>query len=191
MRHQKRGRKLSRKKAHRNHLMRNLITQIFLHGRITTTLAKAKTVQPMIEKIIAKNLKLKSKMDSYRYLAKVLYSEKAMTNLQKKFNPELKKYTSGFTKIIKIKNRYGDNSAMAILDLRVDEEKKSYFIAQKKRKAQDKDSKDKKVEPEKNKTGFWDRFKKTDKRSKKVRRKRPAQTKELAEKESVQRTTSK
>jgi len=191
MRHQKRGRKLSRKKAHRNHLMRNLLTQILLHGRITTTLAKAKTVQPLIEKVIARNLKFKTKMDSHRYLDKLLYSKEAMTNLQNKFNPELKKYTSGFTKLIKIKNRPGDNCPMAILDLRVDEVNKSYFIAQKKQKAKDKDTKNKKVEPDKNKGSFWDRFKKTDKRSKKVKRKNQIQSKELAEKESIQRTTSK
>ena len=52
MRHQKAGRKFKRSPSHRRMLLRNLATALIEHGRITTTLAKAKELQPYVEKLI-------------------------------------------------------------------------------------------------------------------------------------------
>ena len=185
MRHQKKGKKLSRKRPHRNHLMRNLITQVLLHSRIETTLSKAKAVKPQLEKTISKALD-KDEMNAKRFLDSHLYSKKATDNLLNLYRDDLKKKDGGYTKLIKLGKRKGDGSQMVLIDLRVSEDNRPEKEVSKSdnKKAESK-------EKEEEKGSFWDRFKsgddKPDGKSKKSGKKAQTQTK----KEPTQRTTSK
>ncbi len=186
MRHRKRGKKLSRKKAHRDKLVRNLVTQIFEHGRIKTTLAKAKLARPAVDKAIT-TAKKNTPADKER-LAKYLFTDQALDNIYNKYFEDFKKRESGYSRLIRLSRRGGDNSKMAYLDLLVDDELKQTKTS----KSDSKDSKkEKKEEKQKDKKSFWDRFssqegKKQDKNIKESKAKA-----NLREKESTQRTTSK
>jgi large subunit ribosomal protein L17 len=194
-------RKLSRKKAHRNHLVRNLATQLFLHGRIKTTLAKAKTVQPVVDKLVTLS-RQKNKLVVRRYLQSFLYSQKAAENVLDYSRGDLKDKASGFAKIIRIDSRLGDGSKLALLDLSIDNKKKSFFLAAEIKKKKDKKEgkEGKESEPEKEpsqkkggtlKKGgtFWDRFKAQ--KGSKTESKKDRQGGDIDKKDPTQRTTSK
>ncbi len=189
MRDRRKHRKLSRKKAHREHLVRNLATQIFLHGRIKTSLAKAKTVQQVIDRLVT--ISKKDSLESRRYLQGYLFSKKAVENLLKEFKADFKEKQSGYTKILRLGTRLGDGSQMVILDLSVDDQKKSFAkaaeVRKKKEKAGEKEPKKEKQETEKKKS-FWDRFK--GKKKEEVSTKDSPKA-DRSEKEPTQRTTSK
>ncbi len=106
---------LSRTSAERKALLRNLATSFFRHERIETTLAKAKEVQRMVEKMITR-----AKVDSVharRIVARKLYDEAVLAKLFKEIAPMYVDVNGGYTRIIKTQNRLGDAADMAILDL--------------------------------------------------------------------------
>ncbi len=182
MRHQKKGRKLSRKKAHRNHLMRNLITQVLLHSRIETTLPKAKAVKPQLEKTISKALS-KDKINAKRFLDSRLYSKKAVDNLLNLYRDDLKNKDGGYSKLIKLGRRKGDGSPMVLLNLRVSEDNRP-----------EKEVEESSKEDSKNKTkkeSFWDRLKPGQKKPTEKLDKSGEKVQPKTEKDPTQRTTSK
>lgn len=106
---------LSRTSAERKALLRNLATSFFRHERIETTLAKAKEVQRMVEKMITR-----AKTDSVhnrRIIARDIYDEAVTAKLFKEIGPLYADVAGGYTRIIKTQNRLGDAAEMAILDL--------------------------------------------------------------------------
>lgn len=115
-RHQYKGRKLSREKAHRKSLMRNLASQVILHEKITTTLPKAKEVRPIIEKLITR-----SKLDSVanrREVAKFLSNDpNSVKKLFQDLGPLYKDRNGGYIRIVKTGNRKGDNAEIAEIQL--------------------------------------------------------------------------
>lgn len=115
MRHQKKKVTLGRKKGPRQALLRNLTMSVILYEKVKTTRAKAKAVEPLVNKMIS--LGKKNTLAARRQL----YSYFPIENPVKKIMEELaKKYTdqqSGFTRIIKIGPRRGDAAEMVQIEL--------------------------------------------------------------------------
>lgn len=187
MRHKKKGKKLARKKPHRDHLMRNLITQILLHSKIKTTLPKAKAVKPQLEKIISKALN-KDEMNARRFLNSYLYSKDAVSNLLGSYRNDLKNINGGYSKLIKLGKRKGDGSPMVLIDLKIsDDNRPSKEIVQDKEEDESKQAE----KPEEEKDSFWDRFKPGQKKPSEKPDKTGEKTQPKTKKDPTQRTTSK
>lgn len=128
MRHRKAGRKFKRSPAHRQMLLRNLATALLEHGQITTTLAKAKDLQPYTERLISmacRGLKRQAEIDADRLpLAEF---RRALTIVTKKdicyklfyeIAPQFVDRPGGYTRIYKLaKVRQGDCASMAVISL--------------------------------------------------------------------------
>ncbi len=128
MRHLKSGRKFKRSPSHRKMLFRNLATALLEHGKITTTLAKAKELQPYTEKLITlacRGLKRQAKIDGdrlplneFRRALSVLTSKDVCYKLFHEIAPRYLDRPGGYTRIYKLaKVRQGDCSAMAVISL--------------------------------------------------------------------------
>lgn len=109
------GKKLGRNTNSRKALFRGLIRSLVEHGKITTTLSKAKAVQPDIDKLLTK-VKLDTLSSRRIVLAKLANDRKTTESLFKNFSTNLKNRTSGFTRITKLSRRRGDNVQVAILE---------------------------------------------------------------------------
>jgi large subunit ribosomal protein L17 len=115
MRHNRLGRQLSRTASHRKAMMRNLVTSLFEHERITTTLAKAKEGRRFAERLIttarAGDLPARRRVSSY------VRSETIARKLMEEIAPRFKERPGGYTRIYRLGPRPGDNGEMAILEL--------------------------------------------------------------------------
>ena len=138
MRHLVKGRKLGRTTAHRRAMLRNLVTSFIEKERITTTVAKAKEVRPVAEKLItlAKSDSLHARRQALRAVTK----ESAVTRLFAEIGPRFVERPGGYTRIVKLDIRKGDGASMAILEMVGAEFKKKA-----KKKKKDKDAKAKKA----------------------------------------------
>jgi large subunit ribosomal protein L17 len=132
MRHLAKGRKLGRTTAHREALLRNLVTSFFEKERIQTTLAKAKEARPLAEKMIT--LAKKNTLPTRRRALAFLTKESAVTRLFNDIAPRFSERPGGYTRIVKTGLRLGDGSQMALLELIGSEYKKK----EKKKKDKDK-----------------------------------------------------
>ena len=115
MKHNITNRKLNRTSSHRKSLLMNLSNALIKHEQITTTLPKAKELRPYVEKIIT--LGKKGDLESRRKANSILQDEK---NTKKIFNIIAERYKErigGYTRIVKIGNRFGDNAPTAIIEL--------------------------------------------------------------------------
>lgn len=115
MRHLKSGRKLGRTTAHRKALFRNMVTALIRRERIRTTLAKAKELRSHVEKTIT--LGKKGTLHARRLARKVVTEKDVFVKL---FGPLSERYAQrngGYTRIIKIGNRLGDDAPMAFIEL--------------------------------------------------------------------------
>ncbi len=124
MRHLRKGKKLGRVAKQRKALYKTMTVSLIEHGRIRTTLTKAKALKPFIEKAVTRAKE--DNIHSVRILRK-LFPEKTTKLLTKKWAPLFKERTGGYTRIIKLVNRQSDASPMAYLEFverPVDEEKK-------------------------------------------------------------------
>jgi len=115
MRHQKAGKKLSRTPAHRKALFENLITALLEKERIETTLAKAKAVRPIAEKVIT--LAKRNDLHSKKIAFSILPKESVVRKLFNEIAPRFKDRPGGYTRIIRTAPRIGDNAEMAIIEL--------------------------------------------------------------------------
>ena len=117
MRHRKAGRKFKRTPSHRRMMLRNLATSLIEHGRIETTLAKAKELQPYVEKIITL-AKDGWDLNRFRRVLAVLTSKKVAFDLFHEIGPRFKGRPGGYTRIYKLaKVRQGDAAPMAVIAL--------------------------------------------------------------------------
>lgn len=125
MRHARRGRKLSRDAAHRDALLMNLAGSLIEHGRIRTTIAKAKELRPYVEKLVTQARK--GDLHSRRTVLKKLRMhdsasarDKGKTPIvEKLFNevaPRFADRPGGYTRIIKLGPRSGDSTEMAFIE---------------------------------------------------------------------------
>lgn len=107
------GRRLSRDINERKALFKGLMSALVLHGRIKTTKEKAKAIQGQIDKLV--NHAKKEKLIARNLLMPYL-SPKALEKMIVEIVPRFKQRTSGYTRILKIGNRFGDNASMAIME---------------------------------------------------------------------------
>jgi large subunit ribosomal protein L17 len=115
MRHRKAGRKLGRLKEHREALLRNLMISLIEHRKIQTTVAKAKSVQPEIESLLA--LARVDTPHARRLALSRLANKKAMNSLFAFAPAQYAGRNGGFTRITKLGPRQGDGAEMAIIEL--------------------------------------------------------------------------
>lgn len=114
MRHQRKGRSLGRDSAHRKALYANLTGELVEHGRITTTLAKAKEVRPVAEKMVT--LGKRGDLHARRQAKAFLRSGDVVHALFADVAPKFAERNGGYTRIVKLGPRPGDNAEMAILE---------------------------------------------------------------------------
>jgi large subunit ribosomal protein L17 len=124
MRHARRGKKLGRDSAHRKALYANLAGALIEHGRIKTTVTKAKAVKPIAEQMIT--LGRRGDLHARRQATAFLRSRDVVHKLFADIAPLFKERPGGYTRIVKLGPRPGDAAEMAYLEL-VDEE---YVAAQ-------------------------------------------------------------
>jgi large subunit ribosomal protein L17 len=115
MRHRNEGRKLSRNTSHRRALLRNLVTALLEHGRLMTTLPKAKEVRPLAERMITlgKRDSLHARRQVHSYLLKDETARKVFSTIAPKFADR----KGGYSRIIRLGNRKGDGADLAIIEL--------------------------------------------------------------------------
>ncbi len=114
MRHQRKTVKLGRKEGHRKSLLANLAVSLIAHNRIKTTLAKAKAVKPLAEKLVT--IGKKNTIHARRTAKAVLRQDEAVTKLFAEIAPRAADRKGGYTRIIKLGQRQSDASEMALLE---------------------------------------------------------------------------
>src|SRR5205085_12464531 len=114
MRHLKRTAKLGRRGDHRNAMLANLVCSLIIHKRIKTTLAKAKAARSVAEKMVT--LGKKGTIHDRRLAAARLHQEDAVRILFNDIAPTQKDRRGGYTRIVKLNQRQGDASQLAILE---------------------------------------------------------------------------
>ena len=115
MRHGKKVNHLGRKTAHRKSMLANMACSLIEHKRINTTLAKAKALKIFVEPLVTK-----SKVDSThnrRIAFSYLRDKYAVTELFREVATKVGDRPGGYTRIIKLGNRLGDNAEMAMIEL--------------------------------------------------------------------------
>ena len=115
MRHRIKTKKLDRKKAPREMMLRNLASSILIYESVKTTKAKAKYVRSLVEKMIttAKKDNLEARRKLIEKLPQKMAVKKAMEVLGKRY----KDRQGGYTRIIKLPKRQGDGAEMAVIEL--------------------------------------------------------------------------
>ena len=119
MRHGDKINNLGRKKAHREALLSNMASQLITHKRIVTTLAKAKALRTYIEPLVTKTKKAESKeqiMHNHRIVFSYLQDKSAVKELFTVIGPKVASRPGGYTRIIKLGIRVGDNAERAMIE---------------------------------------------------------------------------
>jgi large subunit ribosomal protein L17 len=115
MRHGKKHNHLGRTTSHRKAMLSNMATSLILHKRITTTLAKAKALRVYVEPILTKGKD--DTTHSRRTVFSYLQDKDATTILFREIAEKIANRPGGYTRIVKLQNRLGDNAEMAIIEL--------------------------------------------------------------------------
>jgi len=136
MRHLKAGRKLGRNTSHRIATLRNMVTSLIEHEKIQTTDAKAKELRRLADKMITlgKRGDLHARRQAMRVIRQKSVAKKLFDDVALRF----KDTNGGYTRIIKVKRRHGDNAPVSVIEFSVLEE------AEKKKEKKEKKSKKKK-----------------------------------------------
>ena len=120
MRHGDKIKNLSRTKSHRDALLSNLSIALITHKRIVTTVAKAKALRVYVEPLISKTKKTETKeqiMHQHRVVFSHLQDKAAIKELFTVVGPKVAGRPGGYTRIIKLGARQGDNAEMAMIEL--------------------------------------------------------------------------
>ncbi len=115
MRHRKKFNHLGRKTAHRKAMLSNMACSLIEHKRINTTVAKAKALRVFVEPIItkSKNDTTHNRRTTFRYLR----NKYAVTELFRVIAPKVADRPGGYTRIIRLGRRLGDNAEMCMIEL--------------------------------------------------------------------------
>jgi len=115
MRHQRKTVKLGRTQGHRDALLANLAVSLIEHGRIKTTVAKAKAVRPLVEKLVTKAKK--GSLHARRMaLADLRHNQPAVSKLFTEIGPLNAERKGGYTRIVKLGARRSDSAEMALIE---------------------------------------------------------------------------
>jgi large subunit ribosomal protein L17 len=115
MRHRVHGSKLGRTTAHRKAMVRNQLTALFTHERITTTLAKAKNLRPVAERMVT--LARTGTLPARRKVLTMVSDKEIVRRLFDEIAPRFMDRPGGYTRVLKLGRRHGDNAPMAIIEL--------------------------------------------------------------------------
>ena len=115
MKHRIKGKKLNRTSSHRKALFKNMAQAIIKHEQIITTLPKAKTMKPIVEKLIT--LAKKGSLHAKRQAYSKLRDDKMVTKLFGTLATRYADRAGGYTRVLKAGYRYGDAAAMAVIEL--------------------------------------------------------------------------
>jgi large subunit ribosomal protein L17 len=115
MRHNKAGRRLGRTTSHRIAMFRNMVTSLLNHERITTTDAKAKELRSIAEKMVT--LGKKGDLHAMRQAASYIRDKKVVTKLFATIAPRYQERSGGYTRIVKLGIRPGDNAPLSMIEL--------------------------------------------------------------------------
>jgi large subunit ribosomal protein L17 len=144
MNHQIAGRKLGRTTDHKEAMLRNLVTSLIMHDRLTTTEAKAKELRKIADRMIT--LGKKGDLAAVRRAGRVVRSKEALGRLFKELAPLFANRNGGYTRIIHYKIRRGDHAPMAIIEWT---ESAASKAPEKEKKAPARKAAEKKQEPDK------------------------------------------
>ncbi len=117
MRHRVGFRKLGRTTPHRKALLRNLATALFDRERIQTTLAKAKELRPYAEKLITLAKREEGRLHARRQVLRDIKDESIVKKLFDSLGARFATRPGGYTRILRLGTRHGDNAEMAIVEL--------------------------------------------------------------------------
>lgn len=117
MRHRRDGRHLSRTAEHRRALLRNLVTELFRHERIETTVAKAKEARRVAERMITFAKRGPTNLAARRHVESYLFDETVAKKLFDTIAPWYAERKGGYTRILRTRARLGDAGEMALFEL--------------------------------------------------------------------------
>lgn len=115
MRHGSAGRQFGRNSGHRKALLRSLVTSLLRHERIETTVAKAKEIRPLAEKMIT--LAKRGDLHARRQALSFIQDESVVQGLFTDVAPRFSARNGGYTRIVRTRNRLGDAAPMAVIEL--------------------------------------------------------------------------
>ena len=115
MRHLNKGRKLNRTASHRKALFANMATSLFKHGRIETTVAKAKELRGIAESLI--QLGKRGDLHARRQAYQTIREQDILKKLFDTIAPQYKERPGGYTRVLKTRTRKGDAAPMALIEL--------------------------------------------------------------------------
>jgi len=115
MRHNLKGRKLSRTSAHREAMLDNMATSLFQHEKITTTLIKSKELRRTAEKLIT--IAKRNDLHARRLAARKVRDNDVLRKLFDNIGPRYANRNGGYTRIIRLGPRFGDGAPMSIIEL--------------------------------------------------------------------------
>ena len=109
------GARLGGSASHQKAMLGNLATNLFEHGRITTTEAKARRLRPVAERLITKAKK--GDLHNRRQVMRTILDKGVVHTLFTEIGPRYENRPGGYTRITKVGNRRGDNAPMAVIEL--------------------------------------------------------------------------
>lgn len=115
MRHNVRGRKLGRTSAHRTAMFRNQLASLVEHERIITTVAKAKEMRPVAERVITRGRQ--DTVAARRWVRRWLPNRDHVKKVFDEISPRYADRPGGYTRVVKLGPRKGDGAEMAVLEL--------------------------------------------------------------------------
>ena len=133
MYHGKAGRKLGRTSSHKEAMLRNMVTSVIKYERIRTTDMKAKELRKVADKMIT--LGKKGSLHSRRQALSVVRDKAVVSKLFGELTERYRNRAGGYTRIIKVGYRFGDNAPVSILEFIPDENKKEKTKVKEKTKA--------------------------------------------------------
>lgn len=119
MRHNKAGRKLSRRKEHREAMLANLAASLVKNGRVKTTDAKAKEIRPFVERLVT--FAKRGDLHARRIVLSRLKDSDAVRKLFEEIGPKYTNRFGGYTRILKLGFRLGDNAPVSLIEFVGDE----------------------------------------------------------------------
>jgi large subunit ribosomal protein L17 len=115
MRHGAKDRQLSRTSKHRRAMLNNMATSLLQHDRVETTVAKAKELRPMVEKLIT--MARRGDLHARRMVERRIRDRAVSGKLFKELGPRFASRPGGYTRIVKLGSRPGDGAELARIEL--------------------------------------------------------------------------
>src|SRR5215471_4381280 len=109
------GRRMGGSAAHQQHMLANLATALFEHGKITTTEARARRLRPVAERLIT--FAKRGDLHARRQVLTVVTDKSVVKTLFDEIGPSFAERQGGYTRVTKVAPRKGDNAPMAVIEL--------------------------------------------------------------------------